>query len=58
MMSWHYGPMWTDDGAWMCYVCLTLGTNGARGLTDCEWIVPGTARNEMNQKSAFATMAR
>jgi hypothetical protein len=46
MIRWHYGPMWTHDGAWMCYVCLTLDTNGARGLTDCEWIVPGTANGD------------
>jgi hypothetical protein len=45
MIYWHYGPMWTHDGAWMAYICLQLGTNGAPGLTDCEWLIPGTARS-------------
>jgi hypothetical protein len=44
MISWHYGPLWTHDGAWMAYVCLQLGTMGAPGLTDCEWLMPGTER--------------
>lgn len=42
MISWHFGPMWSLDGAWMFYVCLELGTDGARGLTDSEWLLPGT----------------
>jgi hypothetical protein len=47
MLAWHYGPMWTEEeGAFMAYCCITLGSHGARGLTDCEWIVPGTARAE------------
>jgi hypothetical protein len=47
MISWHFGPMWTEEGAWMFYVCLEIGfasRGGARGLTDGEWIVPGTAK--------------
>jgi len=45
MLSWHYGPMWTLEGAWMSYVCLHLGTGGAEGITDCEWLIPGTAQS-------------
>jgi hypothetical protein len=44
MISWHYGPMWTEEGAWMAYICIELGTDGSPGLTDCEWLVPGTAQ--------------
>jgi hypothetical protein len=44
MISWHYGPMWTDEGAWMAYICIELGTDGLPGLTDCEWLVLGTAK--------------
>jgi hypothetical protein len=25
------------NGAWMAYIC-----SGSGGLTDCEWLVPGT----------------
>lgn len=46
MISWHYGPMWTEDAAWMFYCCILLNGEGARGLTDREWIVPGTARSD------------
>jgi hypothetical protein len=46
MISWHYGPMWTEEGAFMAYCCITLGSHGARGLTDCEWLVPGTETAE------------
>jgi hypothetical protein len=42
MLAWHYGPMWTDDGAWICYCCIILDGSGTPGLTDCEWLVPGT----------------
>jgi hypothetical protein len=44
MISWLYGPMWTEEGAWMAYCCIQIGSNGAVGLTDCEWLVPGTAK--------------
>jgi hypothetical protein len=44
MIFWHYGPLWTEEGAWMAYVCMSFGNEGARGLTDCEWIIPGTAK--------------
>jgi hypothetical protein len=45
MIFWYYGPLWTEEGAWMAYVCMTFGNEGARGLTDCEWIIPGTAKS-------------
>jgi hypothetical protein len=48
MIFWHYGPLWTEEGAWMAYVCIELGRFGhlasEPGITDCEWLVPGTAK--------------